>query len=107
MTGRPEIQDGKVVYQTEYGEIIFAGTSQGIRFEQRNQSPVTTPPITNYSGNVARLENEKITEWSREGEFLIDTTFVSVPAPGDQWSPATARQLRHASSHLPKGLDRC
>ncbi|MEO0228000.1 MAG: hypothetical protein ABIL70_08150, partial [candidate division WOR-3 bacterium] len=80
--GNPVIKDGKVIYHTEYGDIIFSGTGRGLNFEERWESSdrLREHLITRYTGNVARLENEKTNEYSRTGEFLIDTNVVYVPA---------------------------
>jgi len=53
--GKPEVRDGKVVYPTSYGEIVFEGTSRGLRYEETGHSSVFTSPINKYTGNVARL----------------------------------------------------
>ena len=86
--GKPEIRDGKVVYQTKYSEIAFEGTNCGLRYRQlmnhRHESRL------HHYGNIAKLKNEKVTEWSRQGEFLIDTNVVYVPAPLYQGSPSVA-----------------
>jgi hypothetical protein len=89
INGRLEIRDNKVVYYTENGEVIFEGKNSGLRFKERRLR-TETPIIGECSGELARLKIDKINDWSREGEFLIDSTLVSSSAPGSQSIPAVA-----------------
>ena len=84
--GRPEIRDGKVIYLTEKGEVIFEGRRSGLRFEERNFF-WDAPIIEGYTGNVANL---KMSEGGKDGEFLIDTNVVYVPAPSSQYYPSVS-----------------
>ncbi len=43
-----------------------------------------------YSFNANRFDNEHVTDWSRDGEFLIDTNIVYVPDMLQQYSPSVA-----------------
>ncbi len=93
INGKPGIKDGKVIYHTGYGDIIFYGTNQGLNFEERYRSSLAQSPdylITQYTGNVAHLENEKVNECSRTGEFLIDTNVVYVLPLYSEFSPSVA-----------------
>jgi hypothetical protein len=90
INGKPEIKDGKVVYKTKDREIIFEGTFHGLRFNESHRTPLSSSLIYEYSGNVANLETQKITNCSLTGEFLLDTNFVYSPEPGDQQYPAVA-----------------
>jgi hypothetical protein len=43
-----------------------------------------------YSYDVARSENEHVFEWSRDGEFLIDTNIIYAPSIDNQCSASVA-----------------
>lgn len=43
-----------------------------------------------YSYNVAKIENEHVIDWSRDGEFLIDTNIIYAPSIDNQCSPSVA-----------------
>ncbi len=89
--GRPLIQDGRVVFHTEHGDIRFEGTRHGLKFEQL----MSHGRVPAWSGNVAKPG--KLTRGgsgrgprSLAGEFLIDTTRVLTGAEDYQWFPAVA-----------------
>lgn len=98
VTGSPEIKNGKVVYQTESGLIIFEGTSKGLRFRETSRAKHYYSPINNHSGNVARLVNTTHNAaQSREGEFLIDTNLVYTP---HAWSAGPPEVTSDGTNYL-------
>jgi len=90
LIGKPELKDGKVVYQTEHGEVIFEGNNRGLRFEHNLNDTLHF----NYSGNIAKLTfpsmSGKRDRSTRTGEFILDTNLVYVQAYYGQMYPSIA-----------------
>ncbi|MEO0231243.1 MAG: hypothetical protein ABIM29_01745, partial [candidate division WOR-3 bacterium] len=89
INGKPEIEEGKVIYRTKEGEVIFEGRKRGLIFEEKCFNP-DSRIINNYSGNVAKLKVGKTCDGLKTGEFLIDTNVVYIPAPYEQSFPSVA-----------------
>ncbi|MFA5033752.1 MAG: T9SS type A sorting domain-containing protein [bacterium] len=94
--GKPEINGGRVVYKSEYGEVAFEGKNSGLKLYARGKYGEEFRRIKNLNSyeNTIKMNNFRYENKGKDslttGEFIIDTNVTYVTALENQRAPIIA-----------------